>query len=36
MTYLRLADFRVGLLLNFGASSMKEGIHRRVNRFPDE
>jgi GxxExxY protein len=33
-TYLRLADYRVGLLLNFGASSMREGIHRVVNGFP--
>jgi GxxExxY protein len=34
-TYLKLADYRVGLLLNFGASTLKDGIHRRVNRFPD-
>ena len=34
-TYLKLADYRVGLLLNFGAASMKDGIHRVVNGFPD-
>jgi iron complex transport system substrate-binding protein len=35
-TYLKLADYRVGLLLNFGAALLRDGgIHRRVNRFPD-
>ena len=34
-TYLRLGNYRVGLLLNFGAEIMKAGIRRRVNRFPD-
>jgi GxxExxY protein len=34
-TYLRLGDYRVGLLLNFGAAMMKHGIERIVNRFPD-
>jgi len=34
-TYLRLADCRVGLLLNFGARTMKEGIKRVVNDFPE-
>jgi GxxExxY protein len=34
-TYLRLADARVGLLLNFGAITMTAGIHRAVNDFPD-
>jgi len=33
-TYIRLADYRVGLLLNFGAAVMKDGIHRVVNDFP--
>jgi hypothetical protein len=27
-TYLKLADKRLGMLLNFGTSLMKEGIHR--------
>lgn len=33
LTYLRLADRRVGLLINFGAPTLKEGLHRVVNRF---
>ena len=35
-TYLRLGDYRVGLLLNFGAPTMLEGIERIVNDFPHE
>ena len=35
-TYLRLGDYRVGLLLNFGLPTMKEGIDRVVNDFPEE
>ena len=31
LTYLRLMDLRVGLLLNFGAGTMKEGTKRIVN-----
>jgi len=31
LTYLRLMNLRVGLLLNFGAETMKEGITRVVN-----
>ena len=34
-TYLRLGRFPVGLLLNFGAPTMKAGIKRVVNNFPD-
>jgi iron complex transport system substrate-binding protein len=34
LTYLRLADFPVGLLLNFGAATMKEGMKRLVNDLP--
>jgi GxxExxY protein len=34
-TYLRAANCAVGLLLNFGAPTMKEGIVRVVNQFPD-
>ena len=33
-TYLRLGDFPLGLLLNFGALTMKAGIKRIVNGFP--
>lgn len=31
LTYLRLADCKLGLLINFGAPTMKEGISRVVN-----
>jgi GxxExxY protein len=31
LTYIRLADKRLGLLINFGAPMIKEGIHRVVN-----
>ena len=34
LTYLKLYDSAVGLLLNFGARSMREGIKRVVNSFP--
>ena len=33
LTYLRLTDLRVGLLLNFGERTMKEGITRVVNDY---
>lgn len=31
LTYLRLSDRRVGLLLNFGAARLKDGIERIIN-----
>ena len=31
LTYLRLADMRLGLLLNFGAELIRDGITRLVN-----
>jgi len=34
LTYLRLANLPVGLLLNFGAPTMKDGIKRLVNSAP--
>ena len=34
-TSARLAGCRVRLLLNFGAPTMREGIERVVNGFPD-
>ena len=34
LTYLKLADKRLGLLLNFNVPFMKEGIRRKVNNFP--
>jgi GxxExxY protein len=35
LTYLRLADKRLGLLINFGEARIKDGIHRVVNRLPE-
>ncbi|MFA6101381.1 MAG: GxxExxY protein [Victivallaceae bacterium] len=31
LTYLRLLDLEVGLLINFGGETLKEGLHRIVN-----
>jgi GxxExxY protein len=36
LTYLRLADKRLGLLTNFGAVLIKNGIYRVVNGLPEE
>lgn len=37
LTYLRLADFTVGLLINFGVEMLKDGgIHRIVNGYTEE
>ena len=33
LTYLRLTDMRLGYLLNFNESLMKNGIHRTVNNL---
>jgi GxxExxY protein len=33
LTYLRLMQFPVGLLLNFGGETLKEGLHRVVNNL---
>ncbi|HTO72571.1 MAG TPA: GxxExxY protein, partial [Gemmatimonadales bacterium] len=33
LTYLRLSRLRLGLLLNFHAGTMKQGIKRVVNNF---
>ncbi|MCH2205631.1 MAG: GxxExxY protein [Lentisphaerales bacterium] len=35
LTYLKLMDNNVGLLLNFGEEVMKQGIHRVVNNYRD-
>ena len=35
LTYLRLADKRLGLLINFGSSLLREGITRVVNGLED-
>lgn len=34
LTYLRLMHLPVGLLINFGAFTLKEGLHRIVNQLP--
>ena len=34
LTYLRLTNLQIGLLLNFGGATMKEGIKRVVNDLP--
>jgi len=36
LTYLRLADKRVGLLINFGEEVLKNGIHRVANNYVDD
>jgi len=33
LTYLRLADMRLGLLINFGSALLKDGISRVANRL---
>lgn len=35
LTYLRLTDLRLGLLINFNVALIKDGIQRVVNRLPD-
>ncbi len=35
LTYLRLADKRLGLLINFGSALLKDGISRVVNGLPE-
>ena len=35
LTYIRLANKRLGLLLNFGANRIKDGVTRLVNELPD-
>jgi GxxExxY protein len=36
LTYLRLADLRIGLLINFGEELLKNGIHRVANSYVEE
>ena len=33
ITYLKTAEKRLGLLVNFGEAHLKDGIHRKVNGF---
>jgi GxxExxY protein len=35
ITYIKLADKRLGLLINFGAALIKDGITRLVNGLPE-
>ena len=35
LTYLRLADKRLGLLINFGEARIKDGIQRVVNQLSE-
>jgi GxxExxY protein len=35
LTYLRLLDLPLGLLINFGASTLKEGVNRVVNNYKE-
>jgi len=34
LTYLRLTNKRLGLLINFGGATLKQGLFRMVNRLP--
>lgn len=34
LTYMRLMNLHVGFLINFGAATLKEGLHRVVNDLP--
>jgi iron complex transport system substrate-binding protein len=34
LTYLKLTSTPVSLLINFGAATLREGLHRIVNGFP--
>jgi GxxExxY protein len=36
LTYLRISDKRVGLLINFGEEVLKNGIHRIANNYIEE
>jgi GxxExxY protein len=36
LSYLRLADKRLALLINFNVQYIKDGVKRIVNRLPDE
>lgn len=35
LTYLKLSGYRLGLLINFGAPTLKQGLNRIVNGLPD-
>ena len=33
LTYLKLSQFQLGLLINFNVNLLKDGVHRIVNNF---
>jgi GxxExxY protein len=33
LTYLRLLDLRLGILMNFGGATLREGLRRLVNNY---
>ena len=35
ISYLKLTDCKIGLLINFNVEILKDGIQRIVNNFPD-
>ena len=35
LSYLKLSECKVGLLINFNVKVLKDGIKRVVNNFPD-
>jgi len=35
LTYIKLANHRVGLLINFGSALLKDDIHRLANQVPE-
>ena len=35
LTYIKLADVKLGLLINFGTSLLKDDLHRLVNDLPE-
>ena len=36
LTYIKLADLKLGLLINFGASLLKDDLHRLVNKLSEK
>jgi GxxExxY protein len=35
LTYIKLANLKLGLLINFGAALLKDDLHRLVDGLPD-
>lgn len=35
LTYLKLTDIKLGLLINFGAELLKNDLHRIINNLPE-